>query len=451
MNRILTTLAITIIILTAACANPADRKEKQEKATAIPQTAPAEQTVSQTSHRMTPVVQAIQKIDESVVNIRTEKLIKKQSPFFGDNALTDNFLNDFFGFNRTYKTQSLGSGVVIKEDGTIVTNYHVVKGATKVIVMFTDEKTYEAEYLGGDEILDIAVLKIKDAENIKFQAAVTGDSDDIMMGETVIAMGNPYGLSSSITTGIISSNNRVINIGNGYSVFIQTDALINPGNSGGPLVNLDGEVIGINTAIFKEAQGIGFSIPVNTILRILPEIMKNGRVRMGYMGFTVHEDKTSEGTRLTVTRVERQSNANFIGIEVGDQILQVAGIPVASLQAMSNMLRSYPPGSSVAVAIKRGNKTLQGKIAISDYPDNYGLTILKNIYGLTFEKTDKFVTITSSTKDDFFKTGDILIAIENNEIKSLEELNKLIVENLGEVSVLSIYRGGNLIRVKLPL
>lgn len=274
---------------------------------------------------------------------------------------------------------------MIKSDGTIITNFHVVSKATKIYVMLAGEKTYEASYIGGDEILDIAVLKIKDTAK-NYTSAQTGDSDDIMLGETVIAMGNPYGLNSSITTGIVSSTSRVINVGNGYSVFLQTDALINPGNSGGPLVNLDGEVIGINTAIFKEAQGIGFSIPINTVLRVLPEIMEYGKVRMGYMGFTIEEHKNKENVKLLVTRVERKSNANYIGIETGDEILEVAGIPVSSLQAMSNMLRSYPPGSNVSVAIKRGQKTLKGKIAISDYPENYGISILKNNFGLEFEK-----------------------------------------------------------------
>lgn len=435
MNRIVTALAIIILTFATACASPSEDSNKKSN--------------NSTSNRETPVVKAVRKIERSVVNIRTEKVVTRQNPF-SDNFFNDNFFNDFFGFNRTYKTQSLGSGVMMKSDGTIITNFHVVKAATKVIVMVGD-KSYEAEYLGGDEILDIAVLKVKDTKQ-SFPTAYTGDSEDIMLGETVIAMGNPYGLSSSITTGIVSSNNRVINVGNGYSVFVQTDALINPGNSGGPLVNLDGEVIGINTAIFKDAQGIGFSIPINTVLRVLPEILAKGKVRMGYMGFTITEVKNKDGVKLMVTRVERKSNANYIGVEVGDEILQISGIPVSSLQAMSNMLRSYPPGSNVSVAIKRGAKTLKGKIAISDYPENYGLQILNNNYGLQFKKKGKFITINSidTDKSEFFRKGDIVIAINNKEIKSIAQMNDAIVESLGEVALLSIYRDGALIRVKVP-
>ncbi|PLX69657.1 MAG: serine protease [Denitrovibrio sp.] len=431
MNRLITALVALLLTFTVACASPSDNNNNKKS-----------------SNRETPVVKAVRKIEQSVINIRTEKIVTRQSPFGG--GVNNDFFNDFFGFSKTYKTQSLGSGVLIKSDGTIITNYHVVSKATKIFVMLADNQTHEAEYIGGDEIIDIAVLKIKDTNN-KFTSAHTGNSDDMMLGETVIAMGNPYGLNSSITTGIVSSTSRVINVGNGYSVFLQTDALINPGNSGGPLVNLDGEVIGINTAIFKEAQGIGFSIPINTVLRVLPEILENGKVRMGYMGFTIEEHKNKEEVRLIVTRVERKSNANYIGIEKGDEILEVSGIPVSSLQAMSNMLRSYPPGSSVSVSIKRGDKTLKGKIAISDYPKNYGISVLKNNYGLAFIKKGKFITISASTQTDFFKSGDIIIAINDKEVKSLESLNNLITSSLGEVAILSIYRGSQLIRVKLPL
>lgn len=431
MNRLLSAAAIIILTFTIACASP--QAEEQHKPI---------------SNRETPVVKAVRKIDKAVVNIRTEKIVQRQNPF-GDGMFSDKFFNDFFGLNRTYKTQSLGSGVVIKSDGTIITNYHVVSEATKVLVMMDGDKTYEAEYLGGDEILDIAVLKVKDADH-EFPTAVTGDSDEIMLGETVIAMGNPYGLNSSITTGIVSSTSRVINVGNGYTVFIQTDALINPGNSGGPLMNLDGEVIGINTAIFKDAQGIGFSIPINTVLRVLPEILSTGGVRMGYMGFTVQEQRDGDDAHLVVTRVERKSNASYIGIEVGDEIIQVSGIPVSSLQALSNMLRSYPPGSSVTVAIRRGEKTLRGKIAISDYPENYGLTVLKNNYGLGFVQKDNLLVITRISTDTIFRRGDVLVAINNKEVKSLEELDSIVINSLGKTAVFSIYRDKSLIRVNVP-
>jgi serine protease Do len=403
------------------------------------------------SHRETPVVRAVKKIEKSVVNIRTEKIITRRSPFGDEHFFGDSFFNDFFGFNRTYKSQSLGSGVLVKSDGTIITNYHVIEGASKVIVLLSDEQSYEAEVIGGDKILDLAILKIKNSDK-KFPTAIIGTSKDIMLGETVIAMGNPYGLSSSLTTGVVSSTTRVINVGSGYSVFMQTDALINPGNSGGPLVNLDGEVIGINTAIFKEAQGIGFSIPIDTAMRVMPEILKRGKIRMGYMGFTVEQQVDKDNTpKLVVTRVERKSNARYIGIQKGDEIISIAGIPVSSLQAMSNMLRSYPPGSNVSIAIIRGSKNLKGKIAISDYPKDYGIRVLKNNYGLSFAKKGKFIAINRVDKRSYFQEGDIIIAVNDKEVKSLDVLDDLIVENLGQEVVVSLYRERGLIRIKIAL
>jgi len=425
MRRYVTLMIITLFMLTTACADA--------------------------SHRETPVVKAVKKIEKSVVNIRTEKIVTRRNPFGDEHFFGDRFFNDFFGFNRTYKSQSLGSGVLVKADGTIITNFHVIEGATKVIVLLSDEKSYEAEVIGGDKILDLAILKIKDGKK-RFPTAITGTSKDIMLGETVIAMGNPYGLSSSLTTGVVSSTTRVINVGSGYSVFMQTDALINPGNSGGPLVNLDGEVIGINTAIFKEAQGIGFSIPIDTALRVMPEILKEGRVRMGYMGFTVEQQKHEDGTaKLVVTRVERKSNARYIGIKKGDEITRVAGIPVSSLQAMSNMLRSYPPGSNVSISLIRGSKNLKGKIAISDYPDHYGLNILRDNYGLKFKQKGKFISIKKVSKRSYFHKGDIVIAVGNREVKSLKALDKIITDSLGQTVVFSLYRDKQLIRIKLPL
>jgi S1-C subfamily serine protease len=172
---------------------------------------------------------------------------------------------------------------------------------------------------------------------------------------------------------------------------------------------------------------------------------------MGYMGFSVTEKKDDETVRLIVTKVDQKSNANFIGIEPGDQILQVSGIPVSSIQALSYMLRSYPPGSSVSVVLKRASKTLKGKIAISDYPADYGITVLKNNYGLEFEKSGKFITVIKSGDESYIRRGDILIAINNTECRSMDDLNKMVIDSLGETAVLSLYRDNTLIRLRMPL
>ncbi|MCD8554230.1 trypsin-like peptidase domain-containing protein [Seleniivibrio sp.] len=442
-------LFIAMILMIFGCGE--EKKQGQQT--------PQEQTTQQAetpappkegSNRYSPVVTAVKNIENSVVNIRTEKLVRTSvGPFGQETPHGENYLNDFFGYDRTYKTQSLGSGFIVRTDGTIITNYHVIESATKIYVITTDNKSYEARLVGGDKILDIAVLKIITAG--KFPAVKIGNSDGAMLGETVIAMGNPYGLNSSITTGVVSSVKRILNIGNGYSLYIQTDALINPGNSGGPLINLDGEVIGINSAVVQEAQGIGFSIPINTAVRVLPEILKSGKVTAGYMGFSAKEVKDKNSISLIVTRVEKGSNAEGIGMRSGDRILQVNGLPVSSILAMSNMLRSYPPGSAVQVVVERGAKTFKGQILLTTYPDNYGLSVLRNIYGLTFTQKEDYLTVASTGIADTVHEGDVLVAINDTEIKDINHLNSYIMDNMGTETVMTLYRYGQLFRVKFQL
>ncbi|MGE4318107.1 MAG: trypsin-like peptidase domain-containing protein [Deferribacterales bacterium] len=403
------------------------------------------------SKRYTPVVDAVKRIEDSVVNIRTEKIITTSIGPSGDETLHgENYINDFFGHNRTYKTQSLGSGFIVEDDGIIITNYHVIESASKIYVLLNDNSVYEAKLLGGDNIIDLAVLKILKADR-KFPTAALGDSDKALLGESVIAMGNPYGLNSSITTGVISSVRRIIHIGLGYSVFMQTDALINPGNSGGPLVNMDGEVIGINSAMVQQAQGICFSIPINTAMRILPEILKTGKVRMGYMGISVTETKDDNGIHLVITSVGKDSNAEKIGIKANDIILQVNGIPISSLLAMSNMLRSYPTGAPVSMIIERGTKTFKGQVLMADYPENYGINLLRSNYGLDFAVENNLMTIIKSTESDSVMVGDILVAVNDSEVKSLEELNDFVMDNLGRQITFTIYRKGTLLRLKVQI
>jgi S1-C subfamily serine protease len=445
MKKIL--LFIAMLLMVFGCG----QEKKQEQ---TPQEQPSMSVVPQLpkagSNRYSPVVDAVKKIENSVVNIRTEKLVRTSVGPFGQETLHgENYINDFFGYDRTYKTQSLGSGFIVKEDGTIITNYHVIESATKIYVITTDNKSYEARLVGGDKILDIAVLKIITAGN--FPAVKIGDSDQAMLGETVIAMGNPYGLNSSITTGVISSVKRILNIGNGYSLYIQTDALINPGNSGGPLINLDGEVVGINSAVVQEAQGIGFSIPINTAMRVLPEIQKNGKVTAGYMGFTAKEVKDKDGISLIVTRVEKGSNAEHIGMRPDDRILQVNGLPVSSLLAMSNMLRSYPPGAAVQVVVERGAKTFKGQILLTDYPEGYGISVLRNTFGLTFAQKGDHLVISSNGISTTVQEGDLLIAMNDTEIKDAKHLNSYIMDNIGREIVMTLYRYGQLFRVKFQL
>lgn len=436
-------LIILTMIVAAGCFN----WQKDEN-----QTVANSPVLKKDSRRETPVVDAVKMIENSVVNIRTEKFVPAAVKPHGDEVLHgENYYKDFFGHNRTYKTQSLGSGFIVKDDGIIITNYHVIEAASKIYVLLSDNSTYEAELIGGDNIIDIAILKIKNTNGRKFPVAKTGNSDDIMLGETVIAMGDPYGLSSSITTGVISAVKRIINMGLGYSLFIQTDALINPGNSGGPLVNLDGEVIGINSAMVQQAQGICFSIPINTALRIMPEILKNHTVKTGYMGISAQEVRDKDGIQLNIVKVEKDSNAEKIGLKVGDRILQINDTPVSTIMAMSNMLRSYPAGSSISIVVARGQKTLRGKILLIDHPDNYGISVLRDDYGLNLIEQNNFIVVTNTRYPEIIKNGDVLLAVNNQKVNDLDTLNTLVMNNLGRVIDLTIHRGGAIIKIKIQI
>ncbi|MBL7685590.1 MAG: trypsin-like peptidase domain-containing protein, partial [Deltaproteobacteria bacterium] len=215
----------------------------------------------------------VKQVKPAVVNISTTKHIKVRPLFRGDP------FNDFFGRNygapQEYSQSSLGSGFIINKDGTILTNNHVIQGADEIIVKLSDGRKFNAKVVGNDPKTDIAVIRIDAAGDFPFVSL--GNSDTLEVGEWVLAVGNPFGLGQTVTTGIVSAKGRVIGAGP-YDDFIQTDASINPGNSGGPLFNLNGEVIGINTAIVASGQGIGFAIPITMAKNYVPQLIQKGRV-----------------------------------------------------------------------------------------------------------------------------------------------------------------------------
>ncbi|GAB1534946.1 hypothetical protein ADMFC3_05770 [Geovibrio sp. ADMFC3] len=448
MFRKLSAVIILFIMCVSCGAVKQDKTAEnndQQKPEAVAPVHPESQPDASDSSRVTPTVLAIRKIEDSVVNIRTEKTVETNvSPFFNDP-----FFDDFFGMRkRSYKTQSLGSGVFVHEDGTVVTNYHVVKDATTIFVITRDNANYEAEFIGGDEAIDLAVLKIKD-DNKKFPAATLGTSSDIMLGEPIIAIGNPYGLSSSVTTGVISATARMMNIGNNYSVFIQTDALINPGNSGGPLININGEVIGINTAIHRQAQGIGFSIPADTIKRVLPEIAKNGKLRRGHVGFTVKDTAKGDDVVPVIESVEKNSNAAEIGLKTGDEVIELGGVPINSEEVMYHILRSYPPGSAVEIGIRRPDGTFKGRLVLTERPSDFGLKYLDTKYGIAVIEKDGYLTVAKSGNAKYIREGDMVIAFNNTEMDSLDQLSQMIEDNQDKAFLLTVYRDGRLLQVKL--
>ncbi len=268
----------------------------------------------------------------------------------------------------------VGSGFIISEDGYILTNNHVVEGADKITVnLKSGGKNYKAKVIGQDPDTDLALIKIK--PETKLPALRFGDSEAARVGQWVVAIGNPFGLEHTVTSGIISAKGRVIGAGP-YDDFIQTDASINPGNSGGPLVNLDGEVVGVNTAIIASGQGIGFAIPSEIAKDVVAELKRNGSVKRGLLGVNIQDvdENTAKALGLNeakgalVAQVSPNGPAEKAGFEVGDVVLEVNGEDVEGSRELTRMIGAMRPGEKVKVEVfrKGGSKTLSAKLATRD-------------------------------------------------------------------------------------
>lgn len=332
-----------------------------------------------TADRVTPVVRAVRLVGPSVVNISTEQKLGREGSFsYFRDPLAEKLFRDFFGkFKpRSYQETSLGSGVIIDAGGYILTNEHVVLRSGRVKVTLQDGRVYQARVVGADTALDLAVLKIEGDE--AFPVAPLGNSKDILIGETVIAIGSPFGLSNSVTTGVVSALHRTIRAGQDriYVDFIQTDASINPGNSGGPLLNIEGEVIGINTAMHGQAQGIGFAIPIDSAKQIVEDLIRYGKVHYGWFGLRVKElgprKKQSlhyDGPGgLYVSVVFPGSPAEKGGIREGDIVEKVGTHRVARLDAYKSVILGYTVGHEVEFHLSRGGEKLRRRVMPSGFP-----------------------------------------------------------------------------------
>jgi serine protease Do len=307
------------------------------------------------------------RLEPTVVNIRVTKIEKTgfSQGFPFPEGPQGEFFRKFFGempqHPENFKTRGAGSGVIIDRDGHILTNNHVVEGAQEVVITMADKQEYKAKIVGRDPKTDLAVLKIDAREPLA--AATLGNSDQLRVGDWVMAIGNPFGLSNTVTSGIVSAKGRVIGAGP-YDDFIQTDASINPGNSGGPLFNLKGEVVGINTAIVPQGQGIGFAIPVNVAKPLIPQLVSKGEVTRGYLGVSIQALNAELGKALKVEKkkgvlvgdVMPDSPAAKAGIHEGDVIVSFNKKSVAEPRELSSLVANTAVGSEVPVAILRDGK-----------------------------------------------------------------------------------------------
>lgn len=328
--------------------------------------------------------QLVNHVKPSIVNISTTTVITGpdlQDRFGGPmnpfkDFFGDDFFEKFFGNapRREHKQKSLGSGFIIDKEGYILTNNHVVEKASSIKVKLSDEKEYEAKIIGRDAKTDIALIKIN--VNHALPSATFGDSDTLEVGDWVVAIGNPFGLEHTVTAGIVSAKGRVIGAGP-YDDFIQTDASINPGNSGGPLLNLKGEVVGINTAIVSGGQGIGFAIPISVVRELLPQLKSKGKIVRGWLGVVIQKitpeiAKTfnlKEAEGALVSDVTENGPAEKAGIKRGDVIISFNGKKIKDNETLPRLVAATEIGKKVRVEIIRDGKTVAFDVIIGELPE----------------------------------------------------------------------------------
>jgi serine protease Do len=393
------------------------------------------------------------------------------SPFGEEDPFND-FWRRFFGGpmpRGPQRQRSLGSGFVIDGDGSILTNNHVVENAQKIVVKLDDQQEYEAKVIGRDPKTDIAVIKIE--AKTKLTPANFGDSDGLEVGEWVMAIGNPFGLDSTVTSGIVSAKGR--HIGQGpYDNFIQTDASINPGNSGGPLINLRGEVIGINTAIFSRTGGnigIGFAIPVNLVKELLPQLRGKGKVTRGYLGVLIQKVTPELAESLgmeksqgaLVANVSKDGPADKSGVKVGDVIVEFDGKEIKDSGELPIIVARTPVDKKVRMKVLRDKKELTLNVAVGELKDEevvasapekgeMGLTVQRLTpqiaESLGLEKADGIVVAAvepgSAADEAGIRRGDVIVEIDRKPIRNLEEYKKSIATVRKGKGVLFLVRRG---------
>ena len=424
-------------------------------------------------NRETPVVLAVRKVSPAVVNISSVYQVRKRTgPFsgFGLNPFFEEFFKDFFDprFERRQRHTSLGSGVIIDgEKGLILTNAHVIQKTASIKVMLQDEGEFEAKIVGADPDSDLAVLKI-DAEN-KLPDVTMGNSDDLMIGETVIAIGNPFGFSHTVTTGVVSALDRSIRSEDRvYHDFIQIDASINPGNSGGPLLNINGDLIGINTAIYAKAQGIGFAIPISKARKIISDLIQYGEVKQAWIGIVVQAlDEKLAGyfnvgnkQGVVVTRVEAHSPADDAGIKESDIILSAGEKRIDAVEDYESATKILAAGDPLQLEIWRdGTKkilTIKTRLFPMELAEDLALRLLGvEVEDLTPQNRLAFgiragegVVIAKLRKKSYLarigaEPGDVIRRIDDYAIENKEDFKKAVIKFRRKSSVVLLLQRGD--------
>ncbi|HIQ49362.1 MAG TPA: DegQ family serine endoprotease [Aquifex aeolicus] len=415
------------------------------------------------------ITSLVEKVSPSVVTIF---VIKEQRDMFPIPQIPFDFPFKFKPFIR--KERAVGSGVIVryyedKKIAYILTNAHVVKNAVRIIVKLDKYTERKGEIVGMDTKTDIAVIKIstKGIENFEKRLAKLGNSDELKVGQLVFAIGNPYGLERTVTMGVISALRRSIGITQ-YENFIQTDAAINPGNSGGPLVNIEGEVIGINTAIIAGAQGLGFAIPINLAKWVMEQIIAHGKVIRGWLGVMIQnitpDIAEALGIRegVLIAQVVPGSPAEKAGIKVGDIIIEVNGKKIKDARDLQFTIMKIKPGTKVTITVLRDGKKLNLKTVIGEYPEgkaetrgkatpeNLGLLLRdltfkeKQELGVPYGVLVEGIYPNSPAEYSGIQPGDVILKVNNHPIRSVREFFSLInkLRDLGKTKALLLVRRG---------
>jgi serine protease Do len=419
------------------------------------------------------VADIAEKVGPAVVNIDTVRMVTTQFPSFQDPIFERFFGRDFEEFRRAIPQKGTGSGFIINQEGYVLTNEHVVRKADNIKITLSDGREFDGEVIGSDVTSDMAIVKIK-ADHLP--SVTLGNSDELRVGEIVIAIGNPYGLQQTVTMGVVSAKGRSIPAGTEgqvYRNFIQTDTAINPGNSGGPLLNIKGEVVGINTAIIPYAQGIGFAIPINIAKKNIDDLINLGKVRRSWLGVYI-QDVTpeiakqfnlTEAKGVLVGDVIKNSPAEDVGIKTGDIIMKVNDEEVNSPEELQDKIRDVEIGKNADIEVMRDGKTINFIVEIVEMPTvevegnespkekvfsvQTGIQVepvtseIAKEMGLSWVKGLVITEVVpgSSADDMGLQQGDIVLEASRTEVSSIGEWEKVINKlEPGDTLLLLVFR-----------
>jgi serine protease Do len=378
-----------------------------------------------------------QHLSPAVVNLRAERTSGRQRP---------DIFEEFFGPGRPRRRsrpEATGSGFVISQDGYIVTNNHVVEGADRIVIGFDSGDELQADVVGRDPKTDLALLKVEPEKPL--QTAPLGDSDELRVGDWVMAIGNPFGLEHTVTVGILSARGRRGITGESYDNFLQTDASINPGNSGGPLIDMSGRVVGINTAINAAGQGIGFAIPINMAKELLPQLRAHGSVTRGWLGVSIQEVKpnlaeavgleTAEGA--LVSQVFSDSPADRAGLKRRDVIVEFDGEEIRNYNDLPRRVAVTPPGTEVDVIVIRDSRSsdwgFEARELNAELREH--LSLSDDASGVAIVDIDP-----DSPAAESLRPGDVILEVNKIEIEDLDDLAEGFDKN-DDKALLLVQRG----------